>query len=369
MSKKRRIYFTVTNDLSYDQRMIRICTSLANADYDVWLVGRKRKHSKPLREEAFQQKRLNCWFDKGKFFYLEYNIRLFFFLLFKRFDAVCSIDLDTIMAGSYAAWFKRKVCIYDAHEYFTEVPEVVRRPRIQKLWAWVARHTVPKLKYCYTVCESIAEIFKEKYKVPFEVVRNVPFHQPLPPIQALKKPLVLLYQGALNEGRGLEEMIQAMQQLEETELWLAGEGDLSKELRQLAKELNVDSKVKFLGYVQPHDLKAITLQADIGLNLLQNKGLNYYYSLANKFFDYIQAMKPSINMNFPEYQRIIKDHKVGLLIKDLKVETLVEAIHSLQKDPQLLEEFQENSLQAREVFIWEKEEQKLLSFYSKIWKT
>ena len=212
-------------------------------------------------------------------------------------------------------------------------------------------------------------IFKEKYKVPFEVVRNVPFHQPLPPIQALKKPLVLLYQGALNEGRGLEEMIQAMQQLEETELWLAGEGDLSKELRQLAKELNVDSKVKFLGYVQPHDLKAITLQADIGLNLLQNKGLNYYYSLANKFFDYIQAMKPSINMNFPEYQRIIKDHKVGLLIKDLKVETLVEAIHSLQKDPQLLEEFQENSLQAREVFIWEKEEQKLLSFYSKIWKT
>lgn len=364
--KRRRIYCTVTNDLSYDQRMIRICTSLSQAGYEVCLVGRNRKNSIPLRQEAFKQKRLNCWFAKGKCFYLEYNIRLFFFLLLRRFDAVCSVDLDSILAGAYATWFRRRVCIYDAHEYFTEVAEVVRRPRVQKIWAWVARHTIPKLKHCYTVCESIARIFEKKYGVPFQVIRNVPFQQIQPELLALQTPLVLLYQGALNEGRGLEEMIEAMSQLEQSELWLVGEGDLSEELRQLTKEKGLENKVHFLGYVQPHELKAITLKADIGLNLLQNKALNSYYSLANKFFDYIQALKPSINMDFPEYRRIIKEYKVGLLLKNLEASALVGAIQSLQGNRRLLEELRQNCIRARTVFIWEKEERKLLNFYSNI---
>ena len=41
------IYFIVTNDLSLDQRMIRIATSLGNAGYTVSLVGENRKfHSR-----------------------------------------------------------------------------------------------------------------------------------------------------------------------------------------------------------------------------------------------------------------------------------------------------------------------------------
>ena len=75
------IYFTVTNDLTYDQRMNRICTSLAAHGYNVVLVGRRRKQSQPLRKEKYQQKRLRCWFQKGKVFYAEYNFRLFFYLL------------------------------------------------------------------------------------------------------------------------------------------------------------------------------------------------------------------------------------------------------------------------------------------------
>ena len=104
----KKIFFTVTNDLTYDQRMIRICSSLANAGYQVCLVGRQRPHSKALRQQPFEQKRLKCFFERGKFFYLEYNIRLFFFLMFQRFDAICSIDLDTILPGFYVSKIKRK---------------------------------------------------------------------------------------------------------------------------------------------------------------------------------------------------------------------------------------------------------------------
>lgn len=365
----KKIYFTVTNDLTYDQRMIRICTSLAKVGYDVWLIGRKRPNSKPFIKQAFQQKRLNCFFERGKFFYLEYNIRLFFFLLFNRFDAVCSIDLDTILAGYYSSRLKRKICIYDAHEYFTEVPEVVQRPKTKRIWEWVANRTIPNIKYAYTVCQSLQKVFKEQYNTPFEVIRNVPFQQPnLSAALPFQEPFILLYQGVLNDGRGLEELIVALQELPQVEFWMAGEGDCSQELRALVQELQLETQVKFLGYVQPHELKEITKKAHLGINLLQNKGLNYYYSLANKFFDYIQAQKPSLNMNFPEYATIIKEYPVGLLLDDLAPKTIVNSIQDLLNNPSLYADLQKNCLKAGAVFVWEKEALKLEAFYKKVFE-
>ena len=363
LKKKIKIIATVTNDLSYDQRMIRICTSLSQAGYEVQLVGRKRANSKPLSPQTFQQKRLSCYFDGGKLFYLEYNIRLFFFLLFARFDIVNSIDLDTILAGFFISRLKGKTCVYDAHEYFTEVPEVVTRPRIQRFWKGVEKLTVPRLNYCYTVGGSLAEMFTKEYKTPFAVVRNVPFKikTPIKAVANAKK--ILLYQGALNEGRGLEHLIEAMQEIEGAELQLAGEGDLSQKLRDLVKEKGLENKVTFLGFVLPKDLPTITAQADIGLNLLENKGLSYYYSLANKTFDYIQGRKPSINMAFPEYQRINDEYGTFCLINDLKTDTITAALQRLLTDEKYYLSLVEKCDAAADVFVWDKEEEELLNVY------
>jgi len=361
----KKIIFTVTNDLTYDQRMQRICTSVSHAGYDVLLVGRRLKNAIPLNTFSFKQKRLSCWTTKGKLFYLEYNLRLFFYLLFTRFDAVCSIDLDTILPGFYSAKLKRKVCVYDAHEYFTEVPEVVERPTVKRVWEWVAQHTIPRLRHCYTVCDSLADLFTENYGTAFGVIRNVPVAQEAPSTRQKNDRKVILYQGALNDGRGLEEMITAMQVLD-ADLWIAGEGDLSQELRTLAEKLNLQEKVKFLGFVTPDRLKALTFKADIGINLLKNKGLSYYYSLANKAFDYIQAELPSVNMNFPEYQRINIEFKVGLLVDDLETSTLINTFNSLLNDSELYAELVNNCKKAKKVFIWEEEEKKLVQIYNQL---
>jgi glycosyltransferase involved in cell wall biosynthesis len=370
---KKKLIFTVTNDLTYDQRMIRICTSLSTQGYDVWLVGRQLKKSKPLSPTLpFHQKRLECFFNKGKLFYLEYNIRLFFFLMSSQFDLICSIDLDTILPGFYVSKIRKKICVYDAHEYFTELPEVINRPMVKKSWEWIANRTVPNINYAYTVGNGLAKIFEKKYGVQFEVIRNVPFRNRATKatnsdaqIQADQP--ILLYQGALNDGRGLEEMIVAMPFIENAELWLVGEGDLSQELREKAKSLNLlGKKVKFLGYKTPNELKEITKKATIGLNLLENKGLNYYYSLANKAFDYIQATIPSINMQFPEYQYINSEIKVFYLIEDLAISTLSEAVNELLSNENLYSEIQKNCLTASKEFIWEKEEKKLIQFYKDI---
>jgi hypothetical protein len=111
----KKIVFTVTTDLTYDQRMIRICTSLANAGYDVMLVGRKMKASLPLTVQPFKQKRLFCFFEKGKLFYAEYNIRLFFYLLFKQMDCISAIDLDSILPCYFISRIKKITRVYDAH--------------------------------------------------------------------------------------------------------------------------------------------------------------------------------------------------------------------------------------------------------------
>lgn len=145
MAKGKKIICAVTNDLTYDQRMIRICTSLAEANYEVLLVGRKRTKSKPLNQKAFQQKRIYCFFEKGKFLYIEYNIRLFFFLLFQSFDVVNATDLDTILPCLYASKLKRKARVYDAHELFCEMEEIISRPSIYAIWKAIEKKLYPNL--------------------------------------------------------------------------------------------------------------------------------------------------------------------------------------------------------------------------------
>jgi glycosyltransferase involved in cell wall biosynthesis len=361
--KKKKIVCTVINDLNYDQRMIRICSSLVEAGFDVTLVGRVKRKTVPLVEREFKQKRLRCFFYSGKLFYVEYNIRLFFYLLFNSFDIVNSIDLDTILAGYFSSTIKRKKIVFDAHEYFTEMPEIITRPNVQKMWKRVERFAIPKMKHCYTVCESLAELFEKEYNVKFNIVRNVPFknHEDFSTIKKDKK--IILYQGSLNDGRGLEEMIEAMQGIDNAEFWMAGEGEKSDKLRQKVKENKLENKIKFLGYLQPEELATLTPKVYIGLNLLQNKGLNYYYSLANKSFDYIQALVPSINMDFPEYQNIKKEYEVALLIPDLKMETIQKAVIKLLENKELYNKLKENCKLAREEYIWEKEVEKLLISY------
>lgn len=361
----KRIVFTVTTDLNFDQRMIRICTSLANAGYDVLLVGRLLENSKPIDNQSFRQKRLYCFFQKGKLFYAEYNIRLLFFLLFKKFDTVCAIDLDTILPCFLIGKIKNKIIVYDAHEYFTEVPEVVGRPFTKRIWEAIADFCIPRIKYCYTVGEGLADIFSKRYGVDFQVIRNISVAKNQIFFEKKNQTKIILYQGALNVGRGLEQYIEAMQWIENAELHLAGDGDIRTHLEQLVHDFKVEKKVFFLGKLKPDELTKITQKAFLGLNLLENKGLSYYYSLANKTFDYIQAEIPALHPDFPEYQAIMKQYEVGVLL-DLDAKKIANCISNLLYDTQKYAHLQEECRRAKKIFTWENEALKLIDFYIKL---
>lgn len=365
---KKKIIFTVTNDLSYDQRMQRICTSLAKKGHDVVLLGRQLTDSRPLEERNFQQLRLRLHFTKGKLFYLEYNLRLLWFLFTSKWDAVCGVDLDTIAPCFLSSTIKGKPCVYDAHEYFTEVPEVQDRPVTRFIWEMLARVVIPRIKYAYTVGPVLAKVLSSRYKTSFAVIRNVPFcaHAPNAQPPGPEEPFVLIYQGVLNCGRGLDVAIRTVAGLGGVQLWIFGEGDLSDELRALAASLKVGDKVVFHGKVLPDDLRRETPKAHVGLNLLENKGLNYYYSLANKAFDYIQAGVPAICMDFPEYRELNQRYAVFHLLEDLTVERLTEAVLKLKENRKYLEELKTNCREAAKELCWEQEEEKLYRFWDSV---
>ena len=356
----KRLLFTETNDLNYDRRMIRICNSLQNEGYQVKLIGRKQANSIAIISQPFRQKRIRCFFEKGKAFYIEYNIRLFCYLMFQRFDAICAIDLDTILPVLFATKLRLKKSLYDAHEYFTEVPELIGRPFTKAIWGKIAKFSIPRITFCYTVGDSLATIFKDKYKKDFEVVHNFPL---LIPDRKIKKhERMILYQGAVNVGRGLEQLIEAIKDID-VQLVIAGYGDIQHKIKKMVEAKGYHYKVILSGYLTPGQLEELTPKAFLGYNLLDAESLSYYYSLSNKFFDYIHAGVPSLSNPFPEYFLINEQFKVSHLI-DLNTDEIKKAILFLLENQDYYQELKCNCLKARETFNWQTEQQKIVRIYN-----
>lgn len=335
---------------------------MSEAGYDVLLVGRRKRKSLPLEQRPFACKRLPCWFEKGKLFYLEYNLRLLLYLLFHARPVISAVDNDTLAACTLAAKIRSKKLVFDAHEYFTEVPEVVNRPFTKKVWHTIARLCVPHVHQAYTVSESLASIFENRYRHAFSVIRNVPYLQQTPTTD--NKDSYIIYQGDLNEGRGLEEMILAMREINR-KLIIAGDGPLLPVLQQLADQENLRGKVAFTGYLNTSELAAVTARAWLGVNLLRHTGQSYYYSLSNKFFNYIHAGVPQLCADFPEYRQINEKYPVAVL-SNCDTAEVVQQIKALESNPGLYEKMRKACVIAAQTFNWQTESKTLLTIYQKL---
>ena len=362
----KRIIVSVTNDLATDNRMIRVCSSLVRMGLRVELVGRLLKSSLSPGKTEYKTTRIRLFFNKGMFFYAEFNIRLFFYLLFSKADIFLSNDLDTLPANFLAAKLRRKHLVFDSHELFTEVPELIHRPFVRKFWLRIEKQIIPEIKFAYTVSESIASVYRERYGTHFRVIRNVPFR-----LKNMKSKSeahantekTVLYQGSLNEGRGLECAIMAMKFLDHTKLIIAGDGDISQKLKDLANNENLSDKVTFTGRLSPESLKELTLQADLGLSVEEDRGLNYRYALPNKLFDYIQAGIPVLVSDLPEMAALVGKWQTGLVTPSHEPEILAGKIWEALTNEDQRKKWKDNLLKAAEELNWENEELKLKEIF------
>jgi glycosyltransferase involved in cell wall biosynthesis len=360
------IIFTVTNDLNYDQRMQRICTSLAAHGFEVTLAGRKLKHSRPIIKQPYRQRRLSCIANKSVIFYAFFNIRLFSWLLTEKADIVCAIDLDTILACYFASVIKGWKRVYDAHELFTEQKEIVSRPLVYNLWLLIEKYTVPRFPHGYTVNDFIVKELNRRYGVHYGTIMNMPVKTSLPTILPSKENIII-YQGAVNEGRSFETLIPAMKFVQ-AKLLVCGDGNFFTQTKALIEEYKVDNKVELKGMVPPEELKQITPTATIAIMLFEQTGLNQYHSLANRFFDYIMAGIPQVCINYPEYKAFNDIYGVAYMIEDTKPESIARAFNLLLNDKTLYKKIKANCLKARNVLNWESQEKKLVAFYKELSK-
>ncbi len=369
----KKIIVSVTNDLVTDQRVFRTAGWLLENDFSVTLIGRKLQKNYPLnKHENLKIKRFHLLFNKGPLFYMCYNLRLFCYLFFRKKDFLLANDLDTLLANFWASKFSKATLVYDAHELFTEVPELIHREKTQKKWLSIEKRILPKLKNAYTVCQPIADHYKEKYNTEFKVVRNLPYF--LPELKSNNKlqelangKKIILYQGALNIGRGLEQMIDAVNLIQDKIVFvIIGNGDITNELKQQVNDLKLENTVYFLGRIPYEKLSEYTSQANLGISMEQpGFGLSYEYALPNKLFDYIQSEVPVLTSNLSGVRSIVDKYKIGIVVSDFSPENLSSVITEVLNDEKNYQQWKTNLKEVKKELCWDNEKQVLSSIFLK----
>ncbi len=337
------IIILVTSDVIADQRIHRTASALQSQGFGVTVVGRRLKSTPKKIAKSYRVKLLRLPFSKGPLFYACYNISAFFYLLFHKHQFVHANDLDTLLAARAAGWLRQKPIVYDSHELFTEVPELIDRPRTRRIW------------------QGVANELKDRYGLDCVVIRNLPYRK-----DSVVKPTssdfpTLIYQGALNMGRGLETLISSMQYLPHYRLLIVGDGPLYTQLEQQVAEMKLTQRVTLYGKVEHEQLHAITCTAQLGVSIEQDLGLNYRYALPNKVFDYIQAGIPVLASNLPEMQRVVNGYGIGTTINPgYSTHELAQAIEGMINDTEGMEKWRANAINASKELCWETEQSKLV---------
>ena len=287
----------------------------------------------------------------------------------------------------------------DCHELFPEVPEIQHKPLVKWVWRTLERWLMPKCNALLTVCNSIAEYYRLEYGVSMAVVRNLretsrrqdfetsrlrdfesksqrveesksgstPISDLQPPTSNLRPPTsdlrLLLYQGRVNLGRGVDWAIDALEWLPECHLVVAGDGDLLDQMKAYATTKPWADRIRFTGRITPDELHTLTPQADVGLVMLEDMGLNYHYALPNRIGDFVQAGVPMVVSDLPEMSAVVKRYRVGEVMRAPGAKALAESIK------RVLEKGSYDFGPARRDMDWNKEKQLLIKIANKLCST
>lgn len=353
----KRINVSVSNDLICDNRVNKTCKSLVDYGLEVKLIGRAFKHSPLLPSRSYKCTRLPIIFKKNAIYYAELNLKLFFHLLFSKQDYLWANDLDTLLPNYLVAKLKRKPLIFDSHEHFTQVPELKDNPFAQKVWKWVEKHCIKGCNAVFTVCNPIKDYFKEEYKKESIVVRNIPPRNTTTNIQipSANKENIIVWQGAVNIERGLEELCEAMQWIN-AKLLIMGEGDIKSNLEKKVKELRLEEKILFLGRLPFEEMMSKTKTAKLAISIDKPTNGNYAISLPNKIFEYIACYVPVLVSPLQEIKYVVEKYKTGVFLSSYSPQDLAKQITSLLSDNEKLDSIAKNCEKAASELCWENEQ-------------
>lgn len=273
------------------------------------------------------------------------------------------------------AWLAAKLCgakvVYDAHEISTSREGY---NSFRGLVARVERTLMPRVQGTITTTDARAKFFARAYGIPRPVVlQNRPRFTISPSTGRIREELgltqawpVVIYQGGLQQGRGLERLVRIAATVPATYFVFVGGGRLAKPLSELSQALGLTEQVHFIPMVSLADLPSYTASADIGVQPIENTCLNHFTTDSNKLFEYLIAGLPVVATDLPEIRRIVRAYDIGLLVRDRDDAALSAALNQLSSDPQLRKVLAQKASQAAAQLNWEQQEDQLLNLYQTV---
>jgi glycosyltransferase involved in cell wall biosynthesis len=353
----KKAIITTSNNLTFDNRVYKITLTLIEMGFSVTQTGRDFPPVRNKKRRPGKQKLFKLPVNKGPLFYFFINVYTFFFLLFHQYDLIWAVDMDTLPGAKTAAFFRRKPIVFDGHEFFSESPELHKRKLIKKIWFLLEKTFLPGCDRYFTVSPGLVKLYKERFNIDFKLLRNLPLKREeiATPLNS-ENPKVILYQGALNVGRGISQTIEALKFLpNDYQFVIVGSGDCSDKLKQLTKRMGLEHRVDFIGAVPFEELYKYQKNALAGICTYEDMGLNHYYSLPNRLFDYMQAGIPVLTSEFPDMAEIVRDNETGLVLNTLEPEDVAIAIKEACENMLLRQKWQKTIPQAADKFTWNNE--------------
>lgn len=386
----KKVTMFVWNNFVNDARVLREASALADLDYTVTIIAKKElsemhlPSSEKIRKGVVVNRPLKLEFPEkiaGKIKssiltkHLPNMLLMFKMIMLGRkynTDVYHAHDLNTLIQGIVSAKLrlKRKKLIYDSHE--------VQTSRTHYSFEKIYRIEKLLLKFVDKVIvenDTRADYHKDLYKS-----RPTPIHNyselynidevkafPLREVYSIPEDTkIVLYQGGMQEGRGLFKLLDAFKNIENGKLIMLGDGKERQNLLDYHRELKLENKVIFIDRVPYQELRSYTKSADIGIQFLENTNFNHYSASSNKLFEYLMAHVPVIGSDLPEIKRVIEEEQVGLIVQEANTVQLNGAIQILINDDELRTTLKRNTESAKRKYNWENEKRILNNIYSEI---
>lgn len=368
MSSKNKVLITFLGNLNYDTRCKNLYNTLKVNDYEVEFLGFDwlTKNFEPVEGDVTIYKLHKGFLSLS--FYLKFAWHIKFCLMASRASIIFAEDIYTLPFAVLFGKLKRAKVLYDSRELYGHLAGLKGKKMKQGFWRIVEKFFITKVDHIITTGILDSEFLINNYRVNEPILlRNLPrYYKPkeehnlrlLFRINHNQK--ILLYQGVIHKGRGLHPTLKALKELKDCVLVIIGDGEFEDYYRKLAKEMGINEQVIFVGKVNQDEILSYTKTADVGLSIIENMSLSYYYALPNKLFEYIMAEIPVIVSNLPQMKKIVEDHNVGLVVDLDNPDELVDAIKQLTENEILYNKFKENCRTVSQGLNWENEVKNLL---------
>lgn len=373
MERTKKIHISFLGNPRFDSRITNLSNSLREDNCKVsvlgfdWFISSEDYIDEETKIFAIKKNKFSL------FFYLHFVFILISELVRSSADVYFAEDLYTLPFVTTIAKIKRAKVYYNSREIYAHLGGLRNRPMLQSIVKSIEKFFIKQIDLVLTTGPLDSEYIEKLYKISETlVIRNIPLYQKAVSKIDLRKKynidqgkIILIYQGVILLGRGLEQIINAIARLPKTVLIILGEGEQKNNFIELAKKLNVSGRIIFAGSVDQKDLINYTAGGDVGLSLIENISISYYHALPNKLFEYIMAGLPVLCSDLPQMKAVIEKYNVGESINIEDEENIFSTLNKWCANPNLLEAYKKNCAVAAKELNWQEEYKRVREFLLK----